>query len=117
MSTKILGYEWEQIQRAQQGDNTALRGHIIRQDTPEEMKAKLESEMERFGLFVHKDVAEAYKVTIPANYTLDGDHYKPRTTRPCTLCNTPTPINQLQDITTAGDWHTACPNCAAKFTD
>ena len=78
MSTKILGYEWEQIQRAQQGDKTALRGHITHHDTPEEMKAKLEREMERFGLFVHKDVAEAYSITIPEHYTLDGDHYKPR---------------------------------------
>ncbi|CAB4171877.1 hypothetical protein UFOVP930_27 [uncultured Caudovirales phage] len=78
MSAKILGYEWEQIQRAQQGDKTALRGHIARRDTPEEMKRKLESEMARFGLHVHKDVAAAYNVTIPANYKLEGDTYKPR---------------------------------------
>ena len=78
MSTKILGYEWEQIQRAQQGDTTALRGHIINPKTPEEMKAIIERDIERFGLFVHKATAEAFGITIPEHYTLDGDHYKPR---------------------------------------
>ena len=78
MSTKILGYEWEQIQRAQQGDNTALRGIVINPNTPEETKAKIERDMERFGIFVHKATAEAFAITIPEHYTLDGDHYKPR---------------------------------------
>ena len=77
MSAKIFGYEWEQIQRAQQGDKTALGGYIVNRDTPEEMKRKLESEMARFGLHVNKDVADAYNVTIPASYKLDGDTYKP----------------------------------------
>jgi hypothetical protein len=73
---KVFGYEWDKIRRAQQGDNTALRGEVKR-DTPEELKIKIESEMKRFGLHVHKDVAEAYKITIPANYKLDGETYKP----------------------------------------
>jgi hypothetical protein len=41
------------------------------------MKAKLESEMARFGSHIYKEVAEAYGVEIPSHYILDGDKYKP----------------------------------------
>ena len=78
MSDLIFGRTWEQIRRAQQGDSRALHESTAKQDAPEEMKAKLESEMARFGLHVNKDVADAYNVTIPASYKLDGDTYKPR---------------------------------------
>ena len=77
MSDLIFGRTWEQIRRAQQGDSRALHESTAKQDTPKEMKAKLESEMARFGSHVHKDVADAYNVTIPVNYKLDGDTYKP----------------------------------------
>lgn len=77
-TTKIFGYEWEQIKDAQQGISNALRPLIRQQETPEAMKQKIESEIVKFGLHVHKDVALAFNVAIPANYVLDGDTYKPQ---------------------------------------
>lgn len=74
---KIFGFEWHQISDAQQGNSNALRLLIKAQETPEAMKQKIESEIAKFGLHVHKDVALAYGVTIPANYVLDGETYKP----------------------------------------
>lgn len=70
MSAKIFGYDWEQIKGAQQGKG--LHKPLPEID-PVAYRKQLVSDIERFQLPVHRDVAEAYGLEFPEGYVLEKD--------------------------------------------
>ncbi len=67
---KIFGHEWEDIQRAQQG------GKLHKPTLPycaAAHSAKVQSDVDRFKIDVHRDVKDALSITLPDDYKLVGE--------------------------------------------
>lgn len=68
--SKILGYDKSHIMAMQHG--THERRKVPPLD-PVKHKEQILSDMKRFGLPVHMDVAAEYRIEFPADYELVGD--------------------------------------------
>lgn len=58
---------------------------------------------------LEKEIKERFDVPITKTDT------KPKPEKKCDFCSKPTPMADLNDITSCGDWWTVCTACKKKF--
>lgn len=71
---EIFGHKWEDIKQAQQTGSSALSKPIAKYDAASH-KAKIEADVKKFKIPVHKDVVSQHGIELPHGYELEGDNH------------------------------------------
>ena len=69
----IFGYDWEEIQAAQQGGTL---GKTLPPLSDEAHVAQITKDIEMFGISVYDSVVKKYAITLPEGYELQGDIWR-----------------------------------------